>query len=143
VPAILAVHVALAILGSCLAGFLLGRKRYGWALLVLFLLTPAALFGWYQATGLDVVAAWIYPSDTVYAARFKPHQFRRVVEGMSQGELIELLGTPLEKRKINSRQEYWYYSRAGSRFQNYWNFIVIVNPETGKVTGQVKEFYTD
>lgn len=142
-PAILAVYVAIAISGSCLAGFLLGRKRYRLALLVFFLLTPSSLVGWYQAMRVDVVAAWLYPSDTVYATRFNPRQFKRVGEGMSRRELVELLGQPLEKRIIADRQEYWYYSHQGGRVQNYWNFIVIVDPAAGKVVDKFKEFYTD
>lgn len=142
-PAILAVYVVIAISGSCLTGFLLARKRYGLSLLVFLLLIPAALVGWYQATRVDMVAAWLYPSDTVYAARFSPRQFRRVGEGMRQRELLELLGQPFERRAIADRQEYWYYSRHGTRSQNYWNFIVIVDPAVGKVVGRFKEFYTD
>lgn len=142
-PAILTVYVVIAVSGSCLAGFLLGRKRYGLALLVFFLLTPAALLGWYQATRIDAVASWLYPSDTIYAARFNPAHFRRVVKGMNRKELLGLVGQPLEKRVITSRQEYWYYSRHGARSQNYWNFIVAVDPEAGKVVGRSKEFYTD
>ena len=142
-PAILAIYVAIGISGSCLAGFLLRRKRYWLALLVFFLLTPASLVGWYQAIRVDAVAAFFYMSDTTYAIRFNPRQFKRVAEGMSRGELVELLGQPLERRTIAERQEYWYYSRQGARFQNYWNFIVIVDPAAGKVVGKFKEFYTD
>jgi outer membrane protein assembly factor BamE (lipoprotein component of BamABCDE complex) len=142
-PAILAVYVIIAVSGSCLAGFLLGRKRHGLALLVFFLLAPAALLGWYQATRIDVVASWFYPSDTVYAKRFNPAHFSRVVAGMSREELLGLLGPPLEKRVIADREEYWFYSRHGVRSQNYWSFIVVVDPEAGKVVGRFKELYTD
>jgi outer membrane protein assembly factor BamE (lipoprotein component of BamABCDE complex) len=142
-PAILAVYVVIAISGSCLTGILLARKRFGLSLLVFLVLMPAALVGWYQATRVDKVAAWLYPSDTVYAGRFNPGQFRRVAEGMSQRELLELLGQPFERRTIADRQEYWYYSRHGARSQNYWNFIVIVDPTAGKVVNRFKEFYTD
>ncbi len=142
-PAILAVYVALVASGAGLAGFLLSRKRYGRALLVFFVCTPVAMAGWYRATGVDRVASWLYPSDTVYAGRFNPHRFRRVVEGMSREELVKLLGRPFEARIITDRQEYWYYSRHGARSQNYWNYIVIVDPTVGKVAGWFEEFYTD
>lgn len=142
-PAILAVYVVIVILGSCLSGFALARKRYRLSILVFLLLLPAALVGWYQATRLDRVAAWLYPSDTVYATRFSPGQFRRVADGMRRRELIGLLGQPLERRVIADRQEYWYYSRHGARFENYWNFIVIVDPGAGQVVGRFSEFYTD
>jgi len=142
-PAILAVYLVLVIAGSCLSGFILARKRYGLSILVLLLLLPASLFGWYQATRLDVVAAWLYPSDTVYAPRFSPSQFRNVADGMRRRELLGLLGQPFERRVIAERQEYWYYSRHGARSQNYWNFIVIVDPASGQVVGRFREFYTD
>lgn len=142
-PAILTVYVVIAISGICLAGFLLGRKRYRLSLLVFLLLTPAVLFVWYQATRVDMVAAWLYPSDTAYAEHFNPRQFRRVIEGMRQRDLLELLGQPFERRTVADRQEYWYYSRPGAQSQNYWNFLVIVDPVAGRVVGRFKEFYTD
>jgi outer membrane protein assembly factor BamE (lipoprotein component of BamABCDE complex) len=113
------------------------------ALLVFFLLTPLVLLGWYQATRVDIVASWIYPSDTVYASQFSRQEFKRVAAGMSMRELIERLGEPIDRRAIGERQEYWHYSQPGKRFQNYWNFIVIVDPKTEKVVECFREFYTD
>jgi hypothetical protein len=140
--AILAIYTAIVISGFFLSGFLF-RRRFRLALVVLFLLTPTVLFGWYQATRIDLVASWFYPSDTVYSADFSPHRFRTVSKGMRREDLVDRLGPPLEKRIINDRREYWYYSRRGERFQNYWNFIVIVDPINGKVIEKFKEFYTD
>jgi hypothetical protein len=142
-PAILAVYGVLSVSGIFLAGFLLGRKRYGMSLLVFFLLTPAALIGWHQATTLDRVAAWLYPSDTVYSSGFSPQRFRRVAKGMSERELLELLGQPLERRAVDDREEVWCYSRHGTWSQNYWNYIVMVDPVAGNVVDRFSEFYTD
>lgn len=143
VPVILAVYLVSVILGSSLACFFLVRKRYKLSLIVFFLLLPAVLVSWYQATRADMVAAWLYPSDSIYASRFSPRQFQRVTEGMHQQELLELLGQPLERHTIVDRREYWHYSRHGARFQNYWNVIVIVDPTARQVVGRFREFYTD
>jgi len=142
-PVILAIYAAIAVSVLLLTAFLLGRKRYGWALLALCLIMPASLVLWYQATRVDLVASWLYPSDTVYASQFSPRQFRKVFKGMDRQELVKLLGQPLERRVNADRQEYWYYSQPGRHSQNYWNFIVIVDPASEKVTDQHEEFYTD
>ena len=110
---------------------------------LVFLLTLVTLLGWYQATRIDQVASWFYASDTLYAARFSCHQFDSVKEGTSQEELLARLGEPLDRRLISARQEYWYYSRHGASSQNYWNFIVVVDPRARRVVGRLKEFYTD
>lgn len=140
--AILVVHAAILISGF-LVFVILFRRRPGLALIVLFLLTPAVLFGWYQATRLDVVASCLYPSDTVYSVNFSPSRFGIVSEGMRLREVVDLLGQPLEKRTDAGRQEYWYYSRHGKQSQNYWNYIVIADPVKDEVIGRFREFYTD
>lgn len=141
-PAILSVYVILALSGACAAGIFLGRRRYRPALLAL-ILTSLTLLGWYQATRTDLVASWLYASDTVYSSGFSQRQFNRVQEGMSPEALLALLGEPLDRRLISAQQEYWYYSRHGTSSQNYWNFIVIVDPTARRVSGRFKEFYTD
>jgi hypothetical protein len=141
-PVILTTYILIASVGAYVTGLLLGRKQYRLAL-VLLLLTPLVLLGCYQATRVDIVASWIYPSDTVYASQFSRQEFKGLAAGMSMRELIERLGEPIDRRAIGERQEFWHYSRPGRQFQNYWNFIVVVDPEAEKVVECFEEFYTD
>jgi outer membrane protein assembly factor BamE (lipoprotein component of BamABCDE complex) len=140
---ILVIHLILLVAGCSVAGFLFFRRRHLLALAVLFLLTPASIKAWAWFSGIDAVSAWIYPSDTVYAAGFRPQSFRRVIPGMSRDRLLALLGEPLEKWTYGEKEEYWHYSRHGARFGNYWNVIVVVDPRAGKVVRRSQDFYTD
>jgi hypothetical protein len=101
------------------------------------------MLGWYELTSYDTVASWIYVSDTVVAPRFSRPQFRMVTAGTSIVELVERLGEPLDRRLESAHREYWFYSRHGSRSENYWNFIVLVDPVANNVVECFKEFYTD
>src|SRR5690242_14945962 len=118
-PFILTIHGTILLSGLAWIGVLLFRGRRRLALLVA-LLTPIALLAWYGLTAVDRVASWIYPHDTVYAARFTPARFDSIAGGMATRDLLQRLGEPLDKRRWEDGREYWYYSRAGRRFQNYW-----------------------
>ncbi len=101
------------------------------------------MWAWYQATSLDLVASRIYASDTEYADGFSRDDFRAISIGFERRNLVRILGSPLERRVHSDGKEYWYYSRAGRRFQNYWNYVVVVDRESGKIVELFSEFYVD
>ena len=107
------------------------RRRIvvGFLLLVAFLLVVAvSVFGHFL---LELVL----PDQTVFAEGFSEEQFARVEVGMSEDEVVELLGPPLvvvtkangETREYSwpppdspgfSRQ-FWNYSKSGRFFDSY------------------------
>ena len=136
-----AVYIALALLGLALVARLCAKRHWVFASFAAVLFV-ALLPAWYQATKLDAVAALFYRQDTVYAAGFSERAFEHVKFGQVEDEARRILGDPLD-HKVFGEKEYWYYSKAGPRFKNYWNRIVVVDLRTRKVVEVFKEFYTD
>ena len=132
-----------AIVGVCLAAslfFALRRKRR--AAIVILVAAPLLSIAWYQATRIDSVMSWLYPDDTVYSSGFSRVAFRELSTGIDQSTVHRLLGEPLQRR-VDAGRECWHYSRHGSQFENYWNFIVIFDTSTERVVEKFREFYVD
>lgn len=139
---ILIIHVALVVVGLSVAGVLLRQGRQAAAMLTL-LLIPPFMWGWYKTTSLDSVASWFYPADTEYAEGFSRDNFFAIAVGSERQLLTEILGPPLERRVTPEGHEYWRYSRAGRSYQNYWNYVVVVDARSGRVVELFSEFYVD
>jgi hypothetical protein len=119
-----------------------GRRRKSW---VCGVITLVLGIGWYFTPVVDGVASIIlFPHDTVYSSNFSENAFRRIHEGEPRAEVLHALGEPLEREIYkDDGSEYWYYSRHGPKYKNYWNKIVIFNVETGAVKKTISEFYSD
>lgn len=139
---LLAIHFIILLSGA-LGGVLLWRLRRRRGALIAILITPVLMFGWYHVTAIDKVASWLYPSDTEYARGFSEEAFAAIPLGSDRQGVLKHLGEPLSKRRAHNGREYWYYSRPGTNYDNYWNFIVILDEKGDKVVERFHEFYTD
>lgn len=129
------------ILASCFF-FVRHRRRAALLIAVLTLIFAAV---WYPLPVIDKIASVIFfPQDTIYAPRYSDEAFRKVRVGQNRQEVLVLLGEPLERgRHQDDSTEYWYYSRHGPRYQNYWNKIVVFGAPNGHVIRKVDELYSD
>jgi hypothetical protein len=88
----------------------------------------------------ELVLPFLSKSDTEYAPGFEEAAFRRVRPGMSRGRVQGLLGKPLETTAFPDGSIYWYYSRRGPNFPDYFVRIVEFNANS-RVVGRCQEFY--
>ncbi len=138
----LGIHLLL-LLGGAHAGILLWWRRRRRGALLAILITPVLMCGWFHLTAIDKVSSQLYPSDTEYASGFSEEAFATISLGTDSQEVLKRLGQPLSKRMAFDGREYWYYSRPGVNYQNYWNVIIVVDARDGKVGERVREFYVD
>ena len=138
------VLVSILVVGFLLVIVLLVRRRRRSALSVL-VATLVVGAVWYSLILVDRVAnVLFFPDDTIYASRYSDEAFREVGMGQGPQKVLALLGEPLDRSASwDGEEEYWYYSRHGPRYDNYWNKIVIFNAHTGKVTEKVDELYSE
>lgn len=138
---ILSIHVALLMGGIVTCAVLLFRRAWRGAIAV-FVATPILMVGWFRVSGSDRVASWLYPSDTVYAGGFTEQGFRSLASGADRETVVSVLGKPL-RTAVDGGKEYWYYSKHGQKYDNYWNMIVILDRASGRVVEKFREFYVD
>jgi hypothetical protein len=123
--------------------FLLYRRRRS----ALFTLAITLGLGgvWYSLLAVDNIAnKLIFPDDTIYAAGYSDRSFREVQKGQGPEVVLSLVGEPLNRSlSWDEESEYWYYSRHGPRFDNYWNKIVVFDAHKGHVIRKVDELYSD
>lgn len=107
--------------------------------------TLIAAGGWYPLPAIDKIACVIFfPHDTIYASRYSDEAFHKVRTGQRRHEILALLGEPLKRSQYPDEDaEYWYYSRHGPHFDNYWNKIVVFDTHASQVIRKVDEFYSD
>lgn len=130
--------------GLLASSFLFLRRRRRAALLTAAA-TLIAAGGWYPLPAVDKIAGAIFfPHDTIYASRYSDEAFHKVRVGQRGHEILALLGEPLKRSHYPDEDtEYWYYSRHGPQFDNYWNKIVVFDAHTRQVIRKVDEFYSD
>jgi len=93
---------------------------------------------------LDGIDGWFFSSgfteDTEYAPGYSDKAFRKLRIGMSTGDVVALLGPPLEKGQFTASKETWRWSRSpGDR--SYRIRVVIV--EADRVVQIRSSFYVD
>jgi outer membrane protein assembly factor BamE (lipoprotein component of BamABCDE complex) len=138
---VLASILVIGLTGSVVCLLRRRRKSALFALATTFVLAGA----WYTLVIVDTVANLLFfPDDTIYAAGYSGGAFREIRVGQSQQEVLALIGEPLNRSlSWDDRREYWYYSRHGTRFDNYWNKIVVFDAFKGRVVSKVDELYSD
>ena len=125
--------------------------RRGWVRLILLL---GALFigarlsigvvGCYPHHRLDGLGSCLLPAvfqeDTEYAPGYSSQSFEKIRMGMSSGEVLTLLGPPLDRYLVAESREGWRWTRSpGDR--SYRIRVVIF--EGGRVTEIRHKFYVD
>ena len=138
---LLLILAALLLGGLGASTVLLLRRRWLRAVGVL-LLTPALMLAVMLLCRIDRVASWFWPNDTLYASGFSRDRFRALPLGADRQGVASALGEPLGNQ-VCGEKEYWYYSKHGRRYKNYWNMIVIFDSQSGRVVEKFSEFYTD
>lgn len=98
---------------------------------------------------IDGYGGWVLSfladkEDTVYASGYSDEGFRRIRPGMSEQEVVDLLGAPLEKYSFEDdhgvQRVGWRYSKSahGQSFR-----IRAVVFDEGRVKSVFREFYLD
>ncbi len=139
---------ALVFLSLLFVGFVVSvtlfvqRKRRSALLALAVSLLAAGV--WYVLLVIDPVANLLFfPDDTVYSTKYSERAFREVKEGQSSAKVASLLGEPLARSVFwDEGREYWYYSRGGPRYKNYWIKIVVLDVRTHRVAEKFDELYS-
>ncbi len=95
-------------------------------------LNIAGLEGWF----LSHLAA----DTTEYATGYSASAFRKVRPGMSEQEVTQLLGSPIDAAPLSGNRMTWTYTRSRPK-GSYWVRAVVF--DNGKVEETVHEFYVD
>lgn len=82
-------------------------------------------------------------NDTIYAVKYKEEVFDAVDIGMPAKKILDMLGEPLDRFKIDSgSKEVWAYS-ASPDSSHYHLRQIIIDQNTLKVLQICKELYVD
>jgi SmpA / OmlA family len=111
-------------------------------LLLLFALLALGLLHFYLLDGLD---GWFFSLSgeeaTYYSESYSDRGFRQVRIGMSEEDVLAILGEPLSRYSPpDETQTSWQYS--GRRVDASYRERVIIF-ERGRVTRRISEYYVD
>ena len=113
------------------------RRRVALAVCAL-LATPLVAVGAFRLMGTDTAAWLFYPEDTQYASGYSESAFTSIASGASTASVLSSLGRPLEVR-----DNVWYYSRPGPRYENFFVRGVALDSGGERVTAVIRNFYTE
>lgn len=82
-------------------------------------------------------------TDTEYASGYSRRGFNAIQAGMTQQEVVEILGQPLWKNAMTEDGGFWGYSMQGSdKTANYFERTIGFD-SNGKVNEIIKDLYID
>ena len=88
-------------------------KKIIFILGLVFFISGVTIFHFYHLDGLHgYLISCLLKDDTIYASGYSDNSFRKIKKGMSQKVVLELLGEPLNKRKLDNSKESWFYSKS-------------------------------
>jgi hypothetical protein len=91
---------------------------------------------------LDPLLSIILGHETIYSDGFNEEGFRGVRVGMTQGEVVRLIGQPLGRNSvIEPGRVVWFFSKPVSGTSNYWDRHVVFAGDL--VTEAKGRFYID
>lgn len=96
---------------------------------------------WAAALG-ELLLPLIEKHDTEYAQGYSEEVFRSLDIGSGKALVEQLLGPPLLAKEFSSGRVYWYYSRHGTRSENYFVRILVFDRE-GSLVARRSYFYVD
>jgi hypothetical protein len=138
---------------------LLGKPtllRLLWIFLIIVLLFCAAAAVLFPRTMMQM----LLPDQTIYASGFSEQKFSQVRRGMSEAEVLGILGQPLEVYEYASGRKYpspwslkpstrtgvefrwWSYSKSGRLYDSYAVRAIKFDP-SGRVVDIDHSYYND
>lgn len=95
---------------------------------------------------LDGLIGWfcsvIFVEDTHYSSRYSDNGFRLVRVGMRAGNIIHILGEPLQKMQFKDPyEEYWYYSESPNG--KHYRVRILVLDKYNCIKKKISEYYVD
>ena len=124
--------------GTLLLAWHLWKRRQLVLAVCALMATPLVAVGAFQLTGTEAAAWLFYPEDTQYASGYSESAFISIAAGASTATVLSSLGRPLEVR-----DNIWYYSRPGPRFENFLVRGVALDTRGERVTAVIRNFYTE
>jgi hypothetical protein len=82
----------------------------------------------------------VLPDDTEYAPGYSDERFRDIEPEMTERNVLDALGRPLDQTITSVGETVWRYSRS-RKDSNYHVRSVVLR--YGKVVGTIHEFYVD
>jgi hypothetical protein len=104
-------------------------------------MVSAVMIHWYLLDGISgVFWSLCFREDTEYAVGYSDARFREVEIGMTENDVTQLLGAPLETRSLENDMESWRYSRSPTDTSYRIRSVLF---ERGRVEAIYHEFYVD
>lgn len=85
---------------------------------------------------LDGIWGWFFSSlgdDTEYAPGYSDHGFRRIRIGMTEQEVLSLVGPPLARGPMRGTNQTWVWSRSPSDGNYRVRTVIFENERVSKV----------
>ena len=98
--------------------------------------------GSWKAVVGELLLPLIAYHDTEYAQGYSEEAFRSLDLGSGTTAVEKVLGPPLEIKEYPGGEIYWYYSRHGKRYENYFVRILVFDGEVSLVARRAY-FYLD
>jgi hypothetical protein len=130
------------------------NQRYFLYLIILILLIPIFAFSiiinlddfsprFKFAAGklFDIILPYFRNEDTIYAPDYSEKQFISLKVNMDKEVALKKIGEPLETQQLDNGELWFYYSRHGPKYDNYYVRIIVFKSD--KVIEIIKEFYLD
>lgn len=96
--------------------------------------------------GISDWLAWLSSvgehAKTEYAPGFTEARFAKIRPGMTEVEVRQLVGAPLERRSWSPIGELWSYSDSVTNVPNFHRRDVLIT-ESGKVYMRVRQYYCE
>ena len=91
----------------------------------------------------ELMLSTLLGEATVYASCYSESGFHSIVVGMTVPDLQSIVGQPIKRAPWGEHGEVWFYTDQRSATDNFWRRVVIIDPQTHRVTMVIKDFWID
>jgi hypothetical protein len=88
------------------------------------------------------LCCWLFEDTTTWASDYQEAAFLRLRPGMTERQVLGMLGQPLQVSRTRGTGERWLWYTVGAPDANYWMRIVVVDG-MGRVSAVKREYWVD